>query len=78
MLLVFQLNFEWIIRSLLYNVSSVCLPASCLDMVDGTVFFSYYRSGDHDFIGSCTTTLREIVPEKYGHIDVVFSSGVHV
>ena len=26
------------------------------------------RSGDHDFIGSCTTSLREITPEKGGEV----------
>lgn len=26
------------------------------------------RSGDHDFIGSCTTSLREIIPEKGGEV----------
>ena len=26
------------------------------------------RSGDHDFIGSCTTSLREVTPEKGGEV----------
>ena len=26
------------------------------------------RSGDHDYIGSCTTSLREITPEKGGEV----------
>ena len=28
----------------------------------------YFRSGDHDYIGSCTTSLREITPEKGGEV----------
>lgn len=27
-----------------------------------------FRSGDHDYIGSCTTTLREITPDKGGEV----------
>ena len=30
-------------------------------------FLCEYRVGEHDLIGSCTTTLKEICPEKYAH-----------
>ena len=33
------------------------------------VILCAYRVGKHDLIGSCTTTLKDICPEKYDHIE---------